>query len=261
MAAIGPPDKEDKEALASIYSEDARALCREVVAARGETWLTAEELSRVLNAFGLPLAPSGMARSEAEAVATASIIGFPVVLKIGAPGLVHKAGVGGVRLNLPTEPAVEAAFRDIAKRFPEVRQAGAASAVFVQPMLAGIETTIGLTEDPPSGPLVTFGLGGVDTELVREMVSRRAPLIDRDADALLQSARGYPLLQGHRGRPPVDLDALRDVILRVSLLGDRIPEVRELDLNPVMALPAGHGCRVVDARARVGPASRQDQMA
>jgi len=77
----------------------------------------------------------------------------------------------------------------------------------------------------------------------------------------MQSARGYPLLQGHRGRPPADLDALRDVILRVSLLGDRIPEVRELDLNPVMALPAGHGCRVVDARARVGPASRQDQMA
>ena len=232
-------------------------MCREVVAVRGDTWLTAEELSRLLNAFGLPLAPKAMVRSEAEAAATASIIGFPVVLKIDAPGVLHKTESGGVRLNLSTERAVQTAFRDIAERFPEVRHAGAASAVFVQPMLTGVETIVGLTEDPTFGPLIAFGSGGIDTEVHHDVAFRLAPLTDREADTLMQSVRCYPLLQGHRGRPAADLRALSDVILRVSLLGEHIPEVRELDLNPVIALPAGHGCRVVDARARVGPAIQQ----
>jgi acetyl coenzyme A synthetase (ADP forming)-like protein len=244
-------------AFDAVYPEEARTLCREVAAARGDTWLTAEELSRVLNAFGLPLAPKAMVRSEDEAAATASIIGFPVVLKIDAPGVLHKTEAGGVRLNLTTERAVQAAFRDIAERYPEVRQPGAAGAVFVQPMLTGVETIVGLTEDATFGPLVAFGFGGIDTEVHHDVAFRLAPLTDREADTLIQSVRCYPLLQGRRGRPPADLQALSDVILRVSLLGDCIPEVRELDLNPVIALPAGHGCRVVDARARVGPAIRQ----
>jgi acyl-CoA synthetase (NDP forming) len=125
--------------------------------------------------------------------------------------------------------------------------------LLVQPMIAGVaETMIGLVADPLFGPLVAFGIGGVHVEVFRDVSFRIAPLTDRDADHLLRSIRGFPLLQGYRGHPPADIDALRDVVLRVSRLGQEIPEILEVDLNPVIALPPGQGCRIVDARARVG---------
>ena len=101
------------------------------------------------------------------------------------------------------------------------------------------------------GPLVAFGLGGVHVEILRDVHFRVAPLTDRDADELLHGIRGLPLLQGYRGHPPADLDALREMLLRVSRLAVDVPEIAELDLNPVIALAPGQGCRVVDARVRV----------
>lgn len=241
-------------AFDEIHAGEARALCREIVAARGDTWLTSEELGRVLNAFGLPMAAGAMARSEDEAAAVAAIFGFPVVMKLAAPQVLHKTDADVVRLNLTSEKSVRVAFSDIA------RNAAAATGralepgtvgVLIQPMFTGVETLVGLTEDPTFGPLVAFGLGGVSVEILKDVAFRIAPLTDRDADALLQGVRSYPLLQGYRGRPACDVDALRDVLLRVSLIGQHIPEIVELDLNPVIALPEGHGCRIVDARARV----------
>lgn len=242
-----------------IHAGEARALCRDVVAARGDTWLTAEELGRVLNAFGLPTAAGGIARSEDEAAAIAAIFGFPVVLKLASPQILHKTDANVVRLNLTTEKSVRAAFADIARN--AATAAGKATAagtvgVLIQPMFTGVETLIGLTEDPNFGPLVAFGLGGVSVEVMRDVAFRIAPLTDRDAEALVRGVRGYQLLQGHRGRPAADVDALREVLLRVSLIGQHIPEVVELDLNPVIALPDGHGCRIVDARARVAARAR-----
>ena len=117
-------------------------------------------------------------------------------------------------------------------------------------MFTGVETIVGLTEDPNFGPLVAFGLGGVSVEVLHDVAFRIAPLTDKDADALLRGVRGYQLLQGYRGRPACDVEALRDVLLRVSLIGQHVPEIVELDLNPVIALPDGHGCRIVD---RPGP--------
>ena len=103
----------------------------------------------------------------------------------------------------------------------------------------GVETMIGVTDDPLFGPLVGFGLGGIHVEMLGDVRFRIAPLTDRDADELLHEIRGLPLLPGYRGHPPADLDALRDVLLRVSRLADDVPEIAELDLNPVMALPPG----------------------
>jgi acyl-CoA synthetase (NDP forming) len=115
----------------------------------------------------------------------------------------------------------------------------------------GVETIVGVTEDRLFGPLVGFGLGGTQVEILGDMRFRIAPLTDRDADELLHEVRGFPLLQGYRGRSAADLEALRDVLLRVSRLAEALPEIAELDLNPVMALAPGKGCRIVDARIRV----------
>ncbi len=259
-----------------IHADEARALCRDVIAARGRTWLTAEELRRVLYAFGLPVAAGSVARSDVEAAAIASILGFPVALKLSSPAILHKTDANVVRLHLTTEKAVRAAWHDIAKnaaaaiaqrstsvpsdlpgqsvRAPTSTHAVGAQTLgmLVQPMFSGIETIVGLIDDPNFGPLVAFGLGGLSVEVLRDVAFRMAPMTDRDADELLHEVRGSPLLRGFRGRPAVDLQALRDVLLRVSLIGQFVPEIQELDLNPVIALPDGHGCRIVDARARVG---------
>ena len=124
--------------------------------------------------------------------------------------------------------------------------------IVMQPMVTGVETIVGVTADPLFGPLIAFGLGGVHVEAVRDVAFRIAPLTDKDGDALIRSVRAFPLLEGHRGQPAVDLAALREVILRTSAMSVQIPEIREVDLNPVIALPVGHGCRIVDARVKVG---------
>jgi acyl-CoA synthetase (NDP forming) len=123
-------------------------------------------------------------------------------------------------------------------------------------MITGVETTIGVADDPLFGPLIAFGLGGIHVEILGDVCFRVAPLTDRDAEELLHGVRGLPLLQGYRGHPPGDLDALRELLLRVSRLATEVPEVSELDLNPVIALPPGHGCRIVDARVRVRARAR-----
>jgi len=115
----------------------------------------------------------------------------------------------------------------------------------------GVETMIGVSFDPVFGPLVAFGLGGIHVEILGDVRFRIAPLTDRDADDLLHDIKGVRLLQGYRGHPPADMDALRELLLRVSRLAVDVPEIVELDLNPVIAMAPGHGCRIVDVRIKV----------
>jgi acyl-CoA synthetase (NDP forming) len=127
--------------------------------------------------------------------------------------------------------------------------------VLVQPMVrGGTEVIVGMTRDAQFGPLVAFGLGGVYVEVLGDVCFRVAPLTDRDVFEMVRSLRGYRLLEGYRGRPPADVAALEETLLRVARLAEEVPEVVELDLNPVLALPAGLGCAIVDARVRIGPA-------
>jgi acyl-CoA synthetase (NDP forming) len=122
----------------------------------------------------------------------------------------------------------------------------------------GVETLFGITHDQLFGPLVAFGIGGVNVEAIGDIRFRVAPLTDRDADELLRDIRGYALLTGHRGRPPADVEALRDTLLRMSCLAEQVPEIEDLDLNPVIALAPGAGCRVIDARIKVAPPSDRE---
>jgi acetyl coenzyme A synthetase (ADP forming)-like protein len=238
-----------------IHLEDARAICRTALATRGDTWLTDQETWDVLHAFALPAAVRSLARTADEAVAFASVIGLPVAAKLASAKVSHKTELGVVRLNLTTPQEVRQAFTDIVALASQAVGADGIDGVVIQPMInGGVETLVGIAHDRVFGPLVAFGIGGINVEAFGDVRFRVAPLTDRDADELLHEIRGVALLKGHRGRPPADIDALRDVLLRVSRLAEEVPEIAELDLNPVIALPPGHGCRIVDARIKVaGP--------
>lgn len=239
-------------AFDDVRAAEARAICLSALERRGDSWLGADEVRGVLGAFNLPLAPAAVARTADEAAALASVLGFPVAAKLSSRRLQHKSDIGAVRLNLAGEQAVRKAFNDIVARAHQLVPADAIDGVLVQPMIAnGVETMAGLTEDPLFGPLIAFGLGGVLVETLGDVRFRIAPLTDRDVDELLREIRGFPLLEGYRGRPPADLEALREILMRLSRLAEEVPEIAELDLNPVIALPPGNGCRIVDARIKV----------
>jgi acetyl coenzyme A synthetase (ADP forming)-like protein len=230
----------------------ARAVCRKALAKRGSGWLSAEESRTVLAAVKLPVPPGGVAKTADEAVALAERVGFPVAVKLASRQLVHKTEVGGVCLNLGDANAVRQAFTAIRSRVSETHQPDAMDGVVVQPMIPrGVEVMIGVTQDPLFGPLIAFGLGGVYVEVLADVCFRVTPLTDRDAAEMVQSIRGHRLLAGYRGQPPADVDAIQDVLLRISRLVEEISEISEIDLNPVFALPPGQGCRIADMRIEV----------
>lgn len=230
----------------------ARGVCRKALAQHGAGWLSAEETRAVLTAVRLPLPPGGVATTVEEALELARRIGFPVAVKLASRQVVHKTEAGGVCLNLADASAVRHAFENIRDRLARTNQLGAMEGVVVQPMIAeGVEVMVGVTQDPLFGPLIAFGLGGVHVEILADVCFRVTPLTDRDAAEMVRSIRGYRLLQGYRGHPPADVEAIHEVLLRVSRLVEEIPEISELDLNPVFALPPGEGCRIADARILV----------
>ena len=231
---------------------DARSICQRAVVERGESWLAAEEVRAVLEAAGLPLLPSAFARTAEEVVAAAARLGFPVAVKLASRRLVHKSEVGGVRLGLADEAAVRQAFEEIRARAEGAGGSGAMDGVLVQPMLSGgVEVMAGVTHDPLFGPLVAFGLGGIHVEVLADICFRVAPLTDSDAADMVRGIRGFRLLKGYRGHPPADLDAIEEALLRLSRLAEEVPEIGEIDLNPIFAFPPSNGCLIADARIRI----------
>ena len=218
----------------------------------GPGWLLPDEVAKLLKAVRLPVLPSGVARSRDEAVALAMQSGFPSAVKLVSRQLVHKTEVGGVHLALTDAAAVGRAFDDIRTRLEKTNQLPSMEGVLVQPMVSGgVEVMVGMTQDPLFGPVIAFGLGGIHVEILADVCFRVTPLTDRDAAEMVRSIKGYRLLQGYRGHPPADIEAIEEVLLRVSRLVEELPEINELDLNPVFALPPGQGCRIADARIRL----------
>ncbi|HEV2377198.1 MAG TPA: bifunctional GNAT family N-acetyltransferase/acetate--CoA ligase family protein [Streptosporangiaceae bacterium] len=236
-----------------LRKADALALVTRFLAAvPGGGWLPAQQVSELLACYGVPLVPTRPAADAAEATRVAAELGGHVVLKADVTGLLHKSEAGAVALDLRTEEDVQDAFTRFAGQFGD-----RLSGVLVQPMVTGgPEVIIGVVQDPVFGPLVVFGLGGVATEVLGDHAARLAPLTSADADDLIHSLRAAPLLMGHRGTPPVDLGALADALSRVSALADDLPQVAELDLNPVIARP--DGAFAVDARVRLTNRSSSD---
>jgi acetyl coenzyme A synthetase (ADP forming)-like protein len=231
----------------------ARGVCRQALARRGAGWLTVEETRTILTALRLPVSPGGVAQTGQEAAALAAQLGFPVAVKLASQRIIHKTEIGAVYLNLGDGGAVNRAFAAIREQLARADQLDAMEGVLVQPMLAGgVEVMVGVTQDPLFGPLIAFGLGGIHVEILADVCFRVTPLTDRDAAEMVRAIRGYRLLQGYRGHPSADVGAIQEVLLRTSRLVEEVPEIQELDLNPLFALPTGQGCRIVDARIRVG---------
>ncbi len=216
--------------------------------APGGLWLDLNDARDVLQCFGIRIAEGQLVRDCDAAVLAAAELGYPVVLKAGSPEIVHKSDVGGVVLDLGDRDAVRAAFDDMATRLGD-RMGGA---IVQETVGRGVETIVGLTQDPSFGPLVLFGLGGVTAELLADRALQTVPLTDADAHRLVRSLRGSPLFFGYRGRPAVDVNALEDLVLRVGRLADELPEVLEMDLNPVVVSETG--AVAVDLKIRCAPA-------
>ena len=214
-------------------------------------WLPPDAVSEVLAAYGLRAPRSILARTADQAAAAAATIGFPVAVKLVSSSLTHKTDIGGVRLGLRSTEEVWDAFSGIRARIDALGQ-GTMDGVLVQQMVdGGHEVIVGASIDPAFGPVVMFGLGGVHVELLRDVAVRVHPLRDIDADEMVREIRGAPLLTGYRGQPAGDVAAVRDTILRVSVLLGDLPEIAEIDLNPVKVLPPGQGAVTVDARIRI----------
>jgi acyl-CoA synthetase (NDP forming)/GNAT superfamily N-acetyltransferase len=207
----------------------------------GGGWLSAEEADGLLRCYGLPMVPFRRAAGADAAVEAAAGLGGHVVIKAEVPGLLHKTAAGAVELDLRGDDEVRAAMRRLHSSL-----GGGMSGVLVEPMIAGgIETIVGVVQEPVFGPVVVFGLGGIATDMIADRAARLAPLTDADADDLIRSIRAARALLEHEA----GLAALRDVLLRVSRLADDLPQVAELDLNPVIVRP--DGAVAVDARIRV----------
>jgi acyl-CoA synthetase (NDP forming) len=193
-----------------------------------------------------------VATSAEDAVKLACKVGFPVAVKLASRQIVHKTEIGGVRLNLADEQAVRDAFEAIRARLAQENKPEAMEGVLVQPLISGgVEVMAGMTRDPLFGPLIAFGLGGIHVEILGDVQFRISPLTDSDAAQMVRETKGYQLLQGYRGQPAADVEAIEEVLLRLSRLVEEIPEIAELDLNPIFALPPGQGCKIADARIRV----------
>ncbi len=238
--------------LTDIDLVRARDICQRALLGSGGAWLSHEDVREVLESAGLLMPPGGVAKTAGEAASLANKIGFPVVVKLASRRFVHKTEVGAVRLQLQDERSVRDAFEDIRARLAQLKAVDAMDGVVVQPMVTqGVEVMIGVTHDPLFGPLIAFGLGGIHVEILGDVQFRVTPLTERDAAEMIQEIKGHRLLEGYRGHPAADTPALETMLLHISRLVEDVPEIAELDLNPIFALPPGQGCRIVDARIRV----------
>ncbi len=211
------------------------------------TLLSEVEAKAALAEAGVRVTATALARSREEAAQRAEAAGYPVVLKIISADIAHKSDVGGVRLGLESREAVVEAYDAIIAAASAARPGAALEGVSVQEMAApGVEVIVGVTADAQFGPVMMFGLGGIMVEVLGDVAFRLAPLGKGDARDMIDEIQGRQVLDGVRGQPPVDIDAIAAVLERVSAFVAAHPEVRELDLNPVIASPGG--AVAVDAR-------------
>jgi acetyltransferase len=230
----------DKQAVAQIIDD---------VLSDGRVSIGDAEARSILTAYGLDIPASQLAESADEAVEFANEMGYPVVLKIASPDILHKTDVGGVKVGLENATDVRDAYDLITYRaqryLPEARIWGC----LVQKMVPqGLEVLIGMNRDPQFGPLVTFGLGGIYVETLKDVSFRVAPFSRKEANEMIKEIRASALLDGVRGEPPVDQDTLVDALMRIGQLVLDFPRIAELDINPFIVYAQGQGGIAIDMR-------------
>jgi acetyltransferase len=218
---------------------------------RGRGALSESESKHLVKAWGVPVTREIAAQSAGGAVEATRTLGFPVALKVDSPDILHKTEAGAVRLGLVDDEAVRAAYEEIVGNAKRYAPDAAISGVSVQEMVSGgVEVIVGIKYDPQLGPMLVFGSGGVMVEVFGDVATRHCPVGHAEALEMIDEVKGAKLLRGFRGKPAADVDALADVLVRVSHMAVQLEgELAELDINPLMVLPAGHGVKAVDALA------------
>ena len=230
----------DKERVAKLFDK---------VRGEGRFSIGDSEAREILEAYGMPIPRSELAENADKAIEMANDIGYPIVLKIASPDILHKTDVGGVKVGLQNDEQLRDAFDLMVYRanryLPEARIWGC----LVQEMLPqGLEVLVGMNRDPQFGPLVTFGLGGIYVETLKDVTFRIAPFTQTDAETMLKEIRASALLDGVRGKPAVDKTAIVDTLLRIGQLVQDFPEILELDINPLMVFSKDQGAIAIDMR-------------
>jgi acyl-CoA synthetase (NDP forming) len=218
----------------------------------GRMVLDEVESKQLVATWGVPVVPTRSAATASDARRLARELGLPAALKLRSPDVVHKSDVGGVRLGLPDDEAVERAFEELRAAAGAAKPPVAFGGVAVQPMAPpGVELLAGAYRDAQFGPVISFGIGGLMVEVYEDVAVRVAPLEPVDALEMIAEIRATRLLDGFRGRPPVDREAIRRVLLRLSDLMIASPDIEELDLNPLIGYSSG--VLAVDARVVLSP--------
>ena len=200
------------------------------------TVLTEFESKKLLERAGIPVVETRLVRTKRETISVSKEMGFPVVLKITSPDIVHKSDSGGVKLGIANATQASKAYSEIMLSIKQRYPSAIIHGLTVQKMAPpGIQVIVGMNKDPQFGPVLMFGLGGILVELLKDVSFRIVPVTKRDAAEMIKEIKGYPLLEGYRGQEPANIDALQDIIVRVSQFVERTPEVKELDLNPIFA--------------------------
>ncbi len=255
-AALEAMSQYRRERQRPIFQPEPCAVCIPVVRelfdrvrAEGRVNVGELEARQVMEAYGFPVPQSRLAATAEEAVSIAEEIGYPVVLKIASPDILHKTDVGGVRVNLRSAGDVRDAFDLIVYRAERYVPGARIWGCLVQQMVPkGREVLLGMSRDPQFGPLVAFGLGGIYVEALKDVAFRIAPFSREEAAEMIREIRSYALLEGVRGEPPADEEAMVDALLRVSQLVTDFPEIVELDINPLMVFEKGRGAVALDMR-------------
>jgi acetyltransferase len=230
----------DKERVRKLFEE---------VRASGRVELGEIEARDVMEAYGMRLPQSRLAQSPDEAAQIAAEIGFPVVMKISSPDILHKSDIGGVKVGVSDAASARDTFELIEYRARKYSPDARIWGVLVQEMVRkGRELLVGVNRDPQFGPLVAVGMGGIYVEVLKDVAFRLAPISEQEAREQLRSIRTFPLLRGVRGEPQADIAAIEETVLRVSQLVTDFPEIVEMDINPLVAHNEGEGAIVLDAR-------------
>ncbi len=244
--------KERKDPVYESFEVDNQAVKEVLERAKkdGRYAIGDSEAWNILTAYGLSIPKSVLAKTPQEAIEIAAEIGYPVVLKIASPDILHKTDVGGVKVGLETPDQLRDAFDLMIYRterfLPDAHIWGCQVQEMAPP--GGLEVLIGMNRDPQFGPLVTFGLGGIYVEVLKDVTFRVAPFTRLDAEAMLDEIRSKALLEGVRGKPPVDKEAIIDTLLRMGQLVQEFPEIAEFDINPLIVYPRDQGAIAIDMR-------------
>ena len=213
----------------------------------GRNYLLEPEAKTICMEYGIPVTKFRVAKTAEEAVKFAEEIGYPTVLKIVSPDIIHKFDVGGVILNLNSQDDIRDAYKKILENVKKHKPEANVKGILVQEMApSSTEVIVGSTKDPQFGPALMFGLGGIFVEVLKDVTFRIAPITEQDAREMITEVKAYPILKGYRNQPPADIDAIVKILLKTSKLVMDHQEIKELDLNPIMVYKKG--AKTVDAR-------------